>query len=598
MKRTLSNKISSQVIFGLCILFTSLLFTNSLVADQIILTYSFDKKVIVFNIAAAICLIFFCTLLFRNQIYLKKTDISLVVLTTYIVINSVANRNMFDNYLLSIVACSAVVVLLGNVIIKLNSREEFLLLIYTIVVTISILINVYSILQLFGFLQKNTINIAGTFHNSGIFAIYTSIIWSMSFGFYMVAKNTQLKNRMIHHICGVNILLGIIVLPSTHSRSSWIGVILVVLLYCLSKNKRSAGLITSKKILIVTTVTSLLLTSFFAMYFFKKDSADGRMIIWKTGLIAAQDTPLTGIGFGQIKNRFPDYQEIYFSGNPKDAFQFADKVNYAFNDLLQLLIENGIVGVILLVIFMITVLTKIRSYSFSDPVTFGALSGLIAFFSASLFSYPLEIVSLYFLLFFLIFIICRDQEPTYVVNPLISKIFYVIIITGSIYLFEKQVKVLQSKNEVERAQFAITNEDYEFAKEKYIKALGIMPDEINILPGYGLTLLKLKEYDQSIKVLLEADKHLSDTYISCNLGLAYSAIGNYTKSEFHLKKAIAQMPNRMYSKYLLANMYKESNDYANAATIASEIVSMPVKIESAATMDMRSQMQNLLKTIN
>ena len=78
------------------------------------------------------------------------------------------------------------------------------------------------------------------------------------------------------------------------------------------------------------------------MYFYKKASADGRLLIWKVSLGIVKDEPLKGLGFDNFKSAYMRYQAEYFKRNTDlEEQNLADNVWYAFNEPLQLIVENG-----------------------------------------------------------------------------------------------------------------------------------------------------------------------------------------------------------------------------------------------------------------
>lgn len=90
-----------------------------------------------------------------------------------------------------------------------------------------------------------------------------------------------------------------------------------------------------------------MITFLFGIYQFKKESADGRLLIWKVSTHIIKDNPLFGVGFDRFKTHYMDAQATYFIEN-KDASEVmrADNNYYAFNELAQLTVENGIIGLV------------------------------------------------------------------------------------------------------------------------------------------------------------------------------------------------------------------------------------------------------------
>lgn len=70
------------------------------------------------------------------------------------------------------------------------------------------------------------------------------------------------------------------------------------------------------------------------------------------------------------------------------------------------------------------------------------------------------------------------------------------------------------------------------AKNRFLEALAIEPNNYTILSNLGLNALLLEDYDKSIQYLSDAIKASDSTYYMAgsNLGLAYNKISNYDKS--------------------------------------------------------------------
>lgn len=82
------------------------------------------------------------------------------------------------------------------------------------------------------------------------------------------------------------------------------------------------------------------------LYQFKKDSADGRLLMWKIAGRAILDNPVRGTGSGGFPAAFAKAQADYFSsgqGTEKEKL-VAGSPEYAFNEYLQIGMEQGVGG--------------------------------------------------------------------------------------------------------------------------------------------------------------------------------------------------------------------------------------------------------------
>lgn len=590
----------TRLLLPICICIFSLLFINVLFTDIFTSSISFDYKVLFFNVIACISVFLSLLSLQINRLEVDKIDILLLIFVSYLVANYLFKVNSFNNSLYAVVLLALSALLIKRVIIIYRNSFPFHSIFTASFLLVGIIETLIGLSQLFNFTAKTEQYINGSFYNSGIFAIYTASTLMFSIAYYFSIDESGTKNRIIEFLCLTNILLAIIALPATHSRSSWIGVLLTSSAFFAIKYKiwtLPDRLNRYKHSFII----SLISMAFVMLYYYKKDSADGRIVIWKTSLIAIQENFLTGLGFDEIQHKFGDYQTLYFNKNPDDGVKFSDKIEYAFNDFLHVFVENGLIGLLLFIIFLYIIYSELLKQKNTNPYLAGAISGSVFILISSLFSYPFEMISIRFLFFFFLIIIMSSinvNNNSYKLNYLYT-VLATIFITGlCTYILWQQYNVFSSKKHLIIAQNSVYDGGFENARRHYQTALKYTPGQISVLPAYGMTLLMLKEYRKSAAILSYADKHLSDPFLSCNLGLAYSNIKEYDKAEIAFLKAIYMLPNRMYSRYLLANMYNESGFKDKAIAMAKEILTMPVKVESDATLEMKSKMRSLLKETN
>ncbi|MBQ9533896.1 MAG: O-antigen ligase family protein [Prevotella sp.] len=90
---------------------------------------------------------------------------------------------------------------------------------------------------------------------------------------------------------------------------------------------------------------SVLLGSLYGVYLFKKDSADGRLLIWRCALEIVADKPLLGHGPNAVECHYMDYQAAYLKAHPESLYLLlADNVKHLYNEYLEILVRYGLVG--------------------------------------------------------------------------------------------------------------------------------------------------------------------------------------------------------------------------------------------------------------
>lgn len=79
------------------------------------------------------------------------------------------------------------------------------------------------------------------------------------------------------------------------------------------------------------------------LYMVKRDSADGRMLMWKVAAEAARDAPPAGVSWDRVAGAYGEAPERYFaSGSGSEAEKMvADAPEYVFNEYLQVAVAFG-----------------------------------------------------------------------------------------------------------------------------------------------------------------------------------------------------------------------------------------------------------------
>ncbi len=586
--------------FLFCLVMAFLLLANTLFEDNLLLSYGFDRKVLAFNLAAVVCVLTMIILLALHTFTPGLPERWILFFTAYIVFNYYYQVGRFDNFLSSIVL-TAFLFTLGRTMLVVYFRQGIFALAASFsILTIGIIENAIGVLQLFGRFVKHGQHISGTFHNSGIYAIYTTSILLFAVGIYSAEDSIRnLSGRVLKALSLICILSAIVIVPSTNSRTSWLAITGGLTALFFIRNKGKIYIPEQLKRVLFPSVFLAGIALLVTLYYFKKDSADGRLVIWKTSFLAIQDNPLTGFGFGQMPGKFSRYQANYFQSNPEAAFRFSDTTHYIFNDALQLTVENGLIGLVLGLGMMLVVMRNIFKSAFFESYRLGAIAGMTGLLIAATTSYPFQMISPGFLFFFfaMLALPAGSYNSREVGTRLGSSFFLMFVFVLTSFLGFYQYKIWKCKQQILTAKRCISAEDFDCAVAYYEKALKILPGELSVLPGYGLAFLKLGKYQESIVVMEQASRHMSDYFLFCNLGIAYTRIGSYGKAADRFRSAIEMMPNRMYPRFLLANMLRESGNLPEAEKVALEIVGMPVKIESSATRSMREDMKIFLKSL-
>ena len=240
---------------------------------------------------------------------------------------------------------------------------------------------VYGNLQLWGHYPSHhgLFKMTGSFFNPGPYAGYLCAVLPVAVGLFWMHESFRLqvsdskfqvsgfrlsgfrlaqlgtwnlKPGIIKYLSLTTIITILLVLPAARSRAAWLGAIAGVAY--LAWHKYNIGelfkhTIKVRNSVLATTLAIVMLAASLGLYHFKKDSADGRMLIWTVTANIIKDNPLVGVGHDRFKAHYMDYQADYFRNNPGSKYEtVADDNQYAFNEPLNVWVENGLIGLLLM----------------------------------------------------------------------------------------------------------------------------------------------------------------------------------------------------------------------------------------------------------
>jgi O-antigen ligase len=214
------------------------------------------------------------------------------------------------------------------------------------------------------------------------------------------------KQRMVEHV--VWIITAVFLLISIYflsSRSGILAIVLLVPVYFFFKLKRKGkGLILAVTMVLILFIlfpvirsnerVGIVLNSISNKTFKQNAEKDGRFIIWQSALSVIKNNPVFGVGIGDVKSEMlKEYQK---AGDK----ELIDKNYNAHNQFLEILLENGIIGLV----FFCAVLGCIMVIAFIERnLLYGLfIAMMIIFFMFETVLYRLSGVSFFALFSFLL----------------------------------------------------------------------------------------------------------------------------------------------------------------------------------------------------
>ena len=471
--------------------------------------------------------------------------------------------------------------------------------------------------QLYGYRTSShhLFRLTGSFYNPGPYSGYLAIVLPVALGF-MLRIGKQKRHSWWHYttvlyaVSWSVFVLILLVLPAGMSRSAWLaggiacGWILKGELKKLSPLLwrgvrgevcppfRGLGGRLGGRLLLLCLFVVLL----GGLYMMKKDSANGRLLMWKVTAQGIIHQPVTGTGLGGFPAAYAGEQADYFASG--DASQTEKLVagcpEYAFNEYLQIGLEQGIAGLVCFVLWLI--------YSFYYGVKnrrFGAAGGILAFTVFAFSSYPLQLPSFWVLLLILSAVCVAEPCSSAPYKQLKIKANSLLIcIVGaalSILFCHLQQRYYPAYQEWNTLVVLYNNKAYGVASPKYKKLYPHLNHRPEYLFEYAQCLAKTGHYTGSNALFERASRLSSDPMILYMMAKNSQELGTYQEAEKLLLHGIDILPERIYPYYLLSKLYGEPafyNPIKLQAAIDSVLTKEP-KVQTTAILEMREEVKKL-----
>lgn len=445
---------------------------------------------------------------------------------------------------------------------------------------------VLGIMQLLGleYSKHSLFDVTGTFFNPGPYSAYLVVILAMAtayiykrrkiYNYPYFKKGMPLKRILptcIYLIIGIALYATVVTLPATWSRAAFVAyfVVLMVLFY-----KRH------KKWVLGLVVASVL--AGVGLYFAKQSSANGRALMNIVSMRAIKEEPLTGCGIGGFANAFANSQAEYFKENSDSPFvDVAGTPEYAFNELMQIGVEQGVIGMLFFAVIAIT--TFIILLRKRNELAYAWLALLVF----SFFSYPFSLQPLRIMA--VLFVACaaasiRKEKDNYKIR---YKLPHLAILSLCVIIISEIIPRVEHKVSINRNWEIISGYQSAAFADDYAEQYNTLIDNPKFLFAYGKMLNGMKRYNDSNAALRDGLKVSSDPMFHVVIGNNYKELGAYKEAEEHYRKAFYMNPNKMYPLYQLLQMYIDVDDTINARQMAQRIVDFNPKIRSKATDDMK-----------
>ncbi|HTN68566.1 MAG TPA: O-antigen ligase family protein, partial [Dysgonamonadaceae bacterium] len=446
----------------------------------------------------------------------------------------------------------------------------------------------------------------GSFFNSGPYGGFIALMFPLTLHYWICFKH---RNKLLAYIFLFVGAISLLVFPATLSRTAWIAGIAGCGLVLVFDTRMIIRLLIFRKqhqkrfTFFILTLFLFLSSATYSVYYLKKDSANGRLFMWKVTTLAIKDNSINGVGLGGFSASYAKAQMDYFkSGKATDTEKLvAGSPEYAFNEYLRIFIEQGIIGGFL---FLLLTISLIRS-GIKNRQT-GAAGSFLALSIFAFASYPYYLWE-FLVVWVLLGTMCVSRRDISTLNPFskcsTKRNFYIptillgALLAGSYCCAKHQYSYYQANKEWKKLRSLYTMKAYESIVDEY----ELLYPKLNYNPKfvfeYAVALNATEQHQRSDSVLSRGLQVSCDPMFYNVKGRNYHEMGEYDKAETAYTHSTYLLPERIYPYYLLTKLYADSANYhyEKMYQAASAVLEKEPKVHSMAINEMRDEVRKILK---
>lgn len=412
--------------------------------------------------------------------------------------------------------------------------------------------------------------LTGTFQNPGPFSAFLMLGTVIGLAWIQEIKKEWQKNLIL-----VATFLILMLLPATWSRAAIVS-LSIVGLWLFRRSYWKWRWFVWGGCMVICVV----------FYFIKQGSADGRMLTWTSALTSWSHHPWVGVGIGGFFYANANGVAELYTIHPSSSLFISGGVTYyAFNDLLEVLVEQGFAGALLCI--SAVGYTMYLLWQHSKPLFYGVVSLLLF----SMFSYPFELLPYRIIVVMVAAWAASEHSRQVERKARYGWLVLSVLLLLPSYMIGKNAQLRYNADRDCQLFAGMNNEAF---IDDYYELLPLERDNPRFLFDFGKTLRIHGRYNDSNDMLRQGTLISADPMFYILTGNNYKDMGCVGLAENAYKKAFAIMPNRIYPLYQLMLLYKDNNNIPKAKEYAKKVINFKEKINSPATEQMKEEANRLL----
>lgn len=450
----------------------------------------------------------------------------------------------------------------------------------------SMIFTLCGIQALYGIFQfLSTFNVAtGSFDNPAGFASCLCI--SLPFSHVYIYH----QRKLVRVIGFMLIICIIIALYLSQSRTSFIYLGFLAFIYL-----RKHIVIPHKwrKLLPYIAIFSAIIFFLF-IYIYKKDSADGRVLIWYCAFAMIIQKWITGWGLNGFLAHYMDFQASFFKSNPNSEFaHLADNIKSPFNELLHICIIGGIPSLILVFMYVTLIIKCYTKRPTIEKRT--ALLSLIGIVFFSAFSYPFNYPFTWIMLISCSYVILRNENGEIPFPLKVKKTILILLLGASVTFNYYLIPKIQAIHKWKEASDIAFLGNFKKVLPIYEYAYLRLSDNPYFLYNFAAELYTNGDYTRSLCLLNKCRNYMADYNLEILLGDNCLKLDRKEEAITHYKEASFMCPNRFYPLYKMQIIYDSLGNKRMAYILAKQILRKNIKVPSQEINQIKEYMNNWLQ---
>lgn len=346
------------------------------------------------------------------------------------------------------------------------------------------------------------------------------------------------------------------------------------------------------------------------LYNHKKDSADGRILIWRLTTQMIQDAPLRGYGTGMFEKEYnlKQAKAIQERKLSKKEMNNASFVLMAYNDYLEQAVQGGIPALVVFILMLASFLffpkksDNLITENSAEENSNGhyvAYTGIAGFALMSVFNFTISAIPVLLLFCMYAGILCANtKQPKLVtlsIKPPIAKTILLTLACIPFYITYTQLNQAKAHRQIKRSQDFLASGNLREAEILLSQLQESQQNSVSFCMVYGNLLFAQQKYKEALYQFDYAKKFSANPVLYNMTAQCNFQLKDNKEAIENLYLLTALSPKTMKYKFGLMQVLIADKQIKQACGVAQQIVKMQVINPNELTDDYLKQAKIILK---